>query len=279
MAEVVTNKKNKQRNPEKEMTFWDHLDELRWHLVRSAAAMLILAVVAFVNRRFIFDGIILWPNDPQFPTNRFFCWFGRTFHLGDLCFESMKLNLINYNMAGQFLTHMYTSIIAGMVVATPYIVWEIWSFLKPALKPNERKYSRAAVAIITGLFLLGVSFGYFLIVPLTVNFFGNYFVSSTVVNQIALSSYISTVVSATVASGVVFELPVFVYFLTKVGLISAAFLKRTRKYTLIIILTIAAVITPPDVFSQILVTIPLYGLFEFSIWIASRIDRKRELAG
>lgn len=264
---------------EKEMSFWEHLEELRWHIVRSFMAVVLLALLAFVGRRFIFDGIILAPNSPHFPTNRFFCWFGETFHLGDLCLESLKLKLINYDMSGQFMTHLYISFIAGIVMATPYVVWELWRFLRPALKPNERKYTSAAVLIISFLFLLGVLFGYYVIVPLTINFFGSYHVSATVENQIALSSYISTVVTGTLATGTIFELPVFVFFLTKVGVLTPAFLKRTRKYTLVIIVTLAAIITPPDIFSQILVSIPLYGLYEVSIWVASRTAGKKELAG
>ncbi len=279
MTEKTSNKQHKARNPEAEMSFWEHLEELRWHLVRSALAILIMAVAAFLNRHLIFDGIILAPNQPEFFTNRVFCKIGEMLGLPGMCFEAVKLKIINYSMSGQFMTHMKISFIAGLVLATPYVVWEIWRFLAPALKETEKKYSRGAVLVISALFLLGVLFGYYVIVPLTIQFFGSYQVSEAVNNQIALSSFISTVVSGTLATGLIFELPVFTFFLTRTGILSTRFLKKSRKYTLVIILVLSAIITPPDIFSQILVGIPLYGLFEFSIWISSKAERKISPAG
>jgi len=229
--------------------------------------------VAFVNRTIIFDKIILAPKDPGFITNRLLCQLGQWLNVPSLCMENLNLQIININLSGQFTTHMYISFFAGLIVAAPYIIWEIWRFIKPALYSKERKHSRGAVFSMSLLFTLGVLFSYFLIVPLTLSFFGSYKVSEAVNNQIALSSYISTVVSVTFALGVVFELPVFVYFLSKVGIITPEFLKRNRKYTLVILLTIAAIITPPDIISQILVTIPLYGLYELSILVSQRISR------
>jgi sec-independent protein translocase protein TatC len=279
MAEVNSSKKETKISEEAEMSFWDHLEELRWTFIRSAIAVVVLAILAFIGRRIVFDGIIMGPNSPHFVTNRFFCWFGDLVHVPDLCMHGIKMKIINLNMSGQFTTHLNISIIAGLILAVPYIVWEIWRFLKPALKPNERKYSRLAVFVISFLFLLGVCFGYFVIVPLTINFFGNYQVSAMVENQIALTSYISTVTSVTFANGVVFELPVFVYFLTRVGILKPAFLKKTRRYAIVIVLTLSAVFTPPDVFSQILVSIPLYGLYELSIRVSERVLKKKDLAG
>ncbi len=274
MEETLSNKKPNTKSPEKEMSFWEHLEELRGMMVRSVLAILLLGIIAFINRKLIFDEVILAPNDPHFITNRAFCWVGKLLGIESMCVESVKITIINYSMSGQFMVHMYTSFIAGAIVAVPYIVWEIWRFLKPALRPEESRYAKGAVAFISFLFLTGAAFGYFLITPLTVNFFGSYQVSESVVNQISLSSYISTVVSGTFASGLIFLLPVFVFFLARLGILSPAFLKKTRKYTLVIILLLAAIITPPDVFSQILVSIPLYGLFEFSIWVAGRASRK-----
>jgi sec-independent protein translocase protein TatC len=189
----------------------------------------------------------------------------------------MELNIININISGQFTTHIYISFFAGMVVAAPYVIWEIWRFIKPALYETERKHSSGAVWSMSLLFILGVLFSYYLIVPLTLSFFGSYQVSNSISNQISLASYISTVVSVTFSLGVVFELPVFVYFLTKVGIITPEFLKRNRKYTLVILLIIAAVITPPDIVSQILVTIPLYGLYELSILVSQRIAKRNKV--
>jgi len=279
MPEKVTNKKNNPvPDPDVEMSFWDHLDALRGHLFRSAIAIVVMAVVAFLNRELIFDRLILAPKNADFITNRVLCMIGKWANVPSLCMESLDLKIINYNISGQFTTHMYISFFAGMIVAAPYVIWEIWRFIKPALYEKEQKHSKGAVLSMSVLFILGVLFSYFLIVPLTLSFFGTYQVSESVNNQFALSSYISTVVSVTFSLGVVFELPVFVYFLTRVGIITPEFLKRNRKYTLVILLTIAAIITPPDIISQILVTIPLYGLYELSILVSQRISKKNNPA-
>lgn len=277
MTEVLTNKKKHPApDPVVEMSFWDHLDALRGHLFRSVLAIVVLAIVAFLNRGFIFDEIILAPKDSGFITNRLLCRMGEWLNIPSLCLGNFDLKIININLSGQFTTHMYISFFAGMVVAAPYIIWEIWRFIKPALYDKERKHSSGAVISMSLLFMTGVLFSYFLIVPLTLSFFGSYQVSDAVNNQIALSSYISTVVSVTFSLGVVFELPVFVYFLTKVGIITPEFLKRNRKYTLVVLLIIAAIITPPDIISQILVAIPLYGLYELSILVSQRIYNRNQ---
>lgn len=263
------------------MSFWEHLEELRGHIIRSVAAILVLSIIAFVNKKIIFDYVILAPKDPHFITNRFFCKVGELLSLDGLCMSDFNLLLQNINMSGQFMMHIYISIVSGLVVAAPYILWEFWRFVKPALHSKEQKYSRGAVLASSGLFITGVLFSYYIIVPLTINFFGSYQISESVVNQINLNSYISTIVSVTLATGLVFELPILVYFLTKIGILTPAFMKKSRKYMLIIVLTIAAIITPPDVFSQILVSFPLLLLYEVSIWISGRVYRNKqaELAG
>lgn len=263
------------------MSFWEHLDELRWHLVRSIVAVVILGIVAFIFKDFIFDRIILAPIREDFLTTRWLCSFADLVGVQALCLDNSKLEIINIRMSGQFLTHMYISIMAGVILAFPYILHEVWSFIKPALKPNEKQYSGGAVLVCSILFLFGVLFSYFLIVPLTINFLGTYQVSDAVANNVSLSSYISTVVSVSLSVGIVFELPVFVFFFSRIGLISPQFLKKNRKYTLVILLIISAIITPPDIFSQILVVIPLLGLYELSIVIAKRVykNRSAELAG
>ena len=272
MEEVKSKKKKK--SEEKVMTFWDHLDELRMHIIRSLIAIVILAIVAFLNRKFIFDYVILAPSSSDFITNRALCWVGRQLSLSALCIDDMKLQIININMSGQFLTHMYISIVAGFILAFPYILWEIWRFIQPAMYDKEKAYSKGGVFVSTLLFLLGILFSFFLIVPLTVNFLGTYQVSQTVANQISLSSYISTVVSVTFAVGIVFELPILVYFLTKVGVLTPDFLKKNRKYMFVILLLLSAIITPPDMFSQVLVVVPLIVLYEFSIGVSKRIYKK-----
>lgn len=278
MAEMLTNKKKHPApDPEKEMSFWDHLDALRGHVFRSAIAIVAMGILAFANREIIFDQIILAPKSSEFITNQLLCRLGDLLNVPSLCLGDMELNIININISGQFTTHIYISFFAGMVVAAPYVIWEIWRFIKPALYETERKHSSGAVWSMSLLFILGVLFSYYLIVPLTLSFFGSYQVSNSISNQISLASYISTVVSVTFSLGVVFELPVFVYFLTKVGIITPEFLKRNRKYTLVILLIIAAVITPPDIVSQILVTIPLYGLYELSILVSQRIAKRNKV--
>lgn len=261
---------------EKVMTFWDHLDELRWHIMRSLIAIVVLAIVAFFNREIIFDQIILAPSSSEFISNRVLCRLGDWLSINAICIKDMKLEIINIKMSGQFLAHMYISLVAGFILAFPYILWEIWRFIKPAMKETERKYSSGGVFISSVLFLMGILFSYFLIVPLTVNFLGTYHVSESVNNQISLSSYISTVVSVTFAVGLVFELPILVYFLTKIGMLTPDFMKHNRKYMYVIMLILAAIITPPDMFSQVLVVFPLIILYEFSIGVSSRIYKKTQ---
>ncbi len=271
MEELKTKKNTK---PEKVMTFWDHLDELRWHIIRSLIAVVVLAIIAFLNRYLIFDVIILAPSNSDFITNRLLCDLGKLVNLDALCIKDLSLQIINIKMSGQFLTHMYISLVAGFMLAFPYVLWEIWRFIKPAMKDNERKYSSGGVVISSLLFFMGILFSYFLIVPLTVNFLGTYHVSDTVFNQISLSSYINTVVSVTFAVGLVFELPILVYFLTKIGILTPDFMKKNRKYMYVIMLVLSAIITPPDMFSQILVVLPLIALYEFSIGVSNRIHKK-----
>ena len=283
MSEFNTTKNNPPNPPpkEREMSFWEHLEELRWHLVRSIVAVVILAIVAFIFKDFIFDKIILAPIRQDFYTTRLLCEFADIVNIQALCLDNSKLEIINIRMSGQFLTHMYISVMAGVILGFPYILHEIWSFIKPALKQSEKKYSGGAVFVCSVLFLTGVLFSYFLIVPLTINFLGTYQVSEAVANNVSLGSYISTVVSVSLSVGIVFELPVFVFFFTKLGILTPAYLKKNRKYTLVILLIISAIITPPDIFSQVMVVIPLWGLYELSIWISSRVYKKQqsELAG
>lgn len=259
------------------MSFWDHLEELRWTVLRSLIAVLTLSIIAFFNREVIFDQVILAPSTSDFVTNRLLCRLGEWLSIESICMDTLKLKIINISMSGQFLTHMYISFVAGFVIGFPFILNEFWRFIRPALKQGEARYSSNAVLVGSALFFLGVLFSYYLIVPLTVNFLGTYQVSSDVMNQISLNSYISTVVSVTFSVGIVFELPIIVFFLTKIGLVTPAFMKKNRKYMLVILLIVSAIITPPDVFSQILVCIPLMGLYELSIYASERIQKKEEV--
>ena len=258
---------------EGEMSFLEHLEVLRWHLVRSVSAIFILAIAAFVAKSFIFDEILLGPKRGDFWTYRMLCEY-----LGLLCFDEMPFDLINISMSGQFTTHIVVSIIAGFVVAFPYVVFEIWRFIKPGLHTHERKYANGMVFYVSALFMLGVLFGYYFIAPLSVNFLGTYQVSETIRNQIDLNSYFSTIATLVLASGIVFELPVLIYFLTKIGLVTPDSLRQYRRHAVVGILILAAVITPPDVSSQVLVFFPLMLLYEVSIWVSAFVLRSEAKA-
>lgn len=265
-----------EKKNEKEMSFLEHLEELRWHLVRSILAVFIGAIVAFIFKNVIFDTVILGPKSPDFVTNKFLCDIGQKYNLKNLCINSVPLDIISVKMAGQFMMHILVSLIAGLVIAFPYVFYEFWSFVAPALHGNERRHAKGAVFYSSLLFLLGVVFGYFLISPLTVHFLGSYRVSPEVENKINLISYVSTMTSVVLASGIIFELPVVVFFLTKIGLVTPEFMRKYRRHSLVGILIVAAIITPPDVFSQILVAIPLIFLYEISIFISRSTIRKQE---
>ncbi len=258
----------------KEMTFLEHLEELRWHLIRAFTAVLIIAIAAFIFHEIVFDKIILAPKNSEFLTNRLLCLLGETVNIPKLCINTDPFQLISIKMAGQFTIHITTSIFAGIIIGFPYVFWEFWRFIKPALYEKETKHTRGAVSISSLLFLTGVLFGYFVIAPLSVHFLGSYNVSDQVVNQINLKSYIGTITSVTLAAGLTFELPILIYFLSKAGLVTPQFLKKYRRHSIIVILILAATITPPDIFSLILVTFPLLILYEAGIIISRRIQAK-----
>ncbi len=265
----------KQASPEKEMSFLDHLEELRWHLVRSTLAVLIIAVLAFIFKRFIFDVLIFGPSKPGFATYSTFCEISRYLGMDTFCFQEMPFKIQSRTMAGQFSAHMWTSIYAGIIVAFPYILYEFWKFISPGLKEKERKSSRGFIWIASLLFFLGVLFGYYLITPLSINFLGNYQVSEEVMNQFDLESYIGLVRTSVLACGIVFELPILMYILTKIGLITPEILRKYRKFALIIVLVLSAIITPPDIVSQIIVAIPILILYEVSIYISKIVIRNQ----
>ncbi|HEY5510103.1 MAG TPA: twin-arginine translocase subunit TatC [Prolixibacteraceae bacterium] len=258
-----------------EMSFLQHLEELRWHLVRASAVVLIFGVGVFLNKQFVFDHIILAPKSPDFVTNRFFAWLAVQLNSPDLAINTKPFQLINIDLAGQFTIHLNIAIIGGIIISIPYILWEFWRFVRPALYENERKHVTSAVVYSSALFILGICFGYFLIVPLTTHFFGSYQVSQTVLNQINLTSYISSVTTIVLGSGIVFELPIVMFFLAKVGLAGSSFFKKYRKHAFIALLCLAAIITPPDAFSMLLVTVPLALLYELGIVMARLVERKR----
>ena len=259
-----------------EMSFLDHLEELRWHLVRSTLAIVLIGCVAFVMRGFIFDTIIFGPKNLDFPTYRFFCGIATFFNIdSEFCGDTLPFTIQSRLMAGQFSAHIWTSIWAGVILGFPYILWELWRFVSPGLHDNERKYSRGFIFVASTLFFIGVLFGYYVVAPLSINFLGTYQVSQEVTNEIDLASYIGTVRSAVIACGIMFELPIVIYFLTKVGLVTPEIMKKYRKIALVIVLILSAIITPPDVTSQIVVAIPVLILYQVSIFI-SKLVVKRE---
>lgn len=260
------------------MSFLDHLEALRWHLVRSAAAILLIAVVAFMNKEFLFDGIIMAPKRTDFLTYRVLCGLSERYHL-DLCLDQVDFTVVNLNMSGQFTTHMWIAFMTGFVLGFPYLIWEIWRFVKPALSQKEIRYSRGIVFFTSLLFLLGVCFGYYVITPLSVNFLGNYKVSAEIANSISMDSYINTVTVLSMSTGLVFELPMVVYFLSKLGIITPKFMRQYRRHAMVVNLIVAALITPsPDVTSQLLVAVPLFLLYEISIYVSAVVVRGRESA-
>jgi sec-independent protein translocase protein TatC len=267
--------KKEYRNNEGEMSFLDHLEALRWHIIRSAAAVLIMAIIAFIFSQYIFDYIIIAPKNPDFITYRILCKLTTLFTGDDsLCIKEIPITLINIDMAGQFSTDVIVSFFSGLILSLPYVVLEIWRFIKPALHEQERKNTKGFVFYVSSLFLTGILFGYYLILPLSINFLGNYKVSSEVYNQISLGSYISTTITLCMASGIVFQLPILVYILSRLGLVTPEFMRKYRKHSIIVILFISAVITPPDITSQILVAIPIVILYEISIFISSSVQKK-----
>jgi len=266
------------KKPEGEMSFLEHLEVMRWHLVRSIAAIVILALVAFVFKDIVFDKIILAPKEPPFPTNRWLCQLGEILGLQRICINQDPFSLQTVKMAEQFSMHIIVSLVAGIVIAFPYIFWEFWRFIIPALYDKEKQTASGAVFYTSLLFILGVAFGYYIIAPLSVNFLGNYKVSESVISAPTLRSYVQTITSVVLAAGLVFQLPILVYFLSKVGLVTPDFLKKYRRHSIILIVTMSAIITPPDVFSQILVAFPLMILYEIGIGISRRIIRQQEAA-
>lgn len=264
------------------MSFLQHLEVLRWHLVRSTIAILTFAIVCFIGKSILFDVIIFGPKDPKFFTYTFFCEMSRAIGIQEIfCFDEFPFPILNTKMAGQFSTHIWVSFVAGFILAFPYVLFEVWRFVKPGLKNNEKRYSRGIIFFASILFMMGVLFGYYLITPLSVQFLGTYNVSEQVQNLFDLNSYISTVTMITLSTGLVFELPIIVYFLAKVGLLTPKWMRTYRRHAFVVTLILSAIITPPDLSSQILVTIPIVVLYEVSIKICARVVRnnqKKELA-
>lgn len=261
----------------KEMSFLDHLEELRWLLVRSTIAILIFATFTFFVSDYIFDVIIFGPKSPDFITYRFFCDLSHQLGFADsICVTEMPFIIQNIDVEGQVNILVWTCITAGFILAFPYILLQLWNFISPALYENERKHAKLFIFIASLLFFLGVLFGYFVVVPMSVNFFATFKVSDVVQNQFSFDSYIGMIKTSVIASGLFFELPIIIYFLTKLGLVTPQFLRQYWKYAVVIILIVAAIVTPPDVVSQLIVAIPMLLIYEASIFISKIVYKNQQ---
>jgi sec-independent protein translocase protein TatC len=262
---------------EKEMSFLDHLEELRWHVVRSIVAIVIFMIAAFVNIEWIFTNILFAPGRVDFPTFRWLCKLGELVGSKEaFCVDEIPFKIQSRLMTGQFTMSITASFVIGLVVAFPYVAWEVWRFIKPGLYNKEKKSSRGAVASVSFLFLTGVLFGYYIMSPLMISFLANYTISDMIVNEFDITSYIGTIVTVVFGCGLLFQLPVVMYFLTKVGIVTPTFLRQYRKHAVVIILILGAIVTPSaDPLSQALISLPLYLLYEISILISAGVIRKK----
>jgi sec-independent protein translocase protein TatC len=262
---------------EKEMSFLDHLEELRWHVVRAVGAIIIFTIVGFIYVDWVFNQILLAPAKANFWTWRMLCKLGHAVDKVDLlCIQDIPLTLQSRYMTGQFTITIVSAFVLGLVLAFPYVIWEAWRFIKPGLRTTERKNTSGVVFSVSSLFALGISFGYYVIAPLMVYVMVNYRISDMIVNQFDVTSYVTTFVALVLGSGLLFQLPVVVFFLTKMGLLTPQFMRKYRKHAIIVILIIAAIITPPDPLSQTLISLPLYLLYEISIFISAVVVRRKK---
>lgn len=256
------------------MTFFEHIEALRPHLVRSVVAVCLLTIVAFIGKRWLVDGVLFGPLSASFPTNRLIellaAKAGIDYHPSTLA----TIDLINTTVAGQFNLHLRLSFTAALIAAFPYLLWEVWRFVRPALTDHEAAQCRLLAGRIVGAFFLGAAFGYLVLAPLSISFLTQYTVSPAVENLIDIRSYLSTVVQVTVACALLFQLPLLVRLLTQIGLLSSDFLVRYRRHAIVVLAILAAVITPPDAFTMVLVLAPLMALYEYSIGVARRVERK-----
>lgn len=273
--------KNKGKSLEAEMSFFDHLDVLRKHLLRALAVITVLVILAFYFTDFIWNDVIMAPKDPSFWTYRMMCKLVEAFPaIGqEFCITAIHAKIINTEMSGQFTLQMNSCIMAGIILGVPYLLFELWLFIKPALHDNERRSASGFVAFASLLFALGLLFGYYLICPLSINFLINYTVDPSIENTFTISSYLSTVLTLTIGSGIVFQLPVIIYILSKLGIMTPKFMRSNRRYAAVLILVVAAVITPTaDPYTMLIVAFPLFLLYELSIMISANIERKRKKA-
>ena len=267
-------------NEEEEMSFIDHLEVLRWHIVRSVIAILTSAILFFIYIEEIFDIVIMGPTRNDFISYRAFCKLSHVLGMGDsLCMPPMKLSLQVTSISGTFMSSITIAVVGGLLVALPYVFFEIWKFIKPALKPTELKYTRGIIFWVSMFFFIGAAFGYFMLAPFTFNFLSNYTIGDIGVIDYrpTLADYLDSLIDITLGAGIAFELPMATWLLSKLGIITPNFLRTYRKYAYVALLVVAAVITPsPDWGSQLIVVVPLVLLYEISILIAARVKKKQD---
>lgn len=263
-----------------EMSFVDHLEALRWHIIRSVIAILVLAVVIFLNIQWVFDNIIAGPINPSFVSYKALCDFSHFLHVGDaLCLKPIKVDMLENRFGGQFLGSFTIAFVGGLIAAFPYIFWEFWRFVKPALREQEVKSTRFAIFFVSFFFFTGAAFGYFILGPFTFNFLASFQISglNMVETKPTLGDYLDNLTNIILGCGIAFELPVLAYVLTRIGLITPSFLRSTRKYAVIVILVVAALITPsPDFISQTLVFVPLFALYELGVFVSARVYKEEQ---
>jgi sec-independent protein translocase protein TatC len=262
---------------EKEMAFLDHLEELRWHVVRAVGAIFIAMIASFAFIKEIFEYIVFAPAKLNFPTFIYMCKLGKLFGFNDLCVTSLPFKIQSRNMTGQFMMSLTASFVIGLIVAFPYVAWELWRFVKPGLQLREKKYSKGAVFAITFLFMAGILFGYYVLSPTTIWFLSTYSISDMIVNEFDITSYVSTIASLILGCGLLFQFPMVIYFLSKVGIVTPELMRKYRKHSIVVILVLGAVITPSgDPFSLTVISLPLYFLFEISIYISSVVQKRKQ---
>ena len=260
------------------MTFIDHLEELRGHLLRSALAVLVGGIVVAVYNDFFVKKVLMGPTHANFPTYTWLCGIGKKLGMGtSLCMKEIGVRMQSTSVSGQFSMFFTVIVIGGIIIAFPYVFWEFWKFLKPALTPKELGRTRGVVFWVSLLFFMGVAFGYFVIAPYTVNFFANFQLDESIINQWTISSYVDTLIPLILGTGLAFQLPLVMFFLSKIGMVTPEWLRSVRKYAIVVIVIVAGVITPPDVISQIIVSFPLLILYEVSIWLSARVVREAAL--
>jgi sec-independent protein translocase protein TatC len=262
---------------DKQMSFFDHVDVLRKHLMRSVVVMVGLVVISFIYIETIFTKVILGPVQTDFWTYRLLCNLSqKLYNDTTFCIDNIAIKLVNLQVQGQFLAAFKISIISGLIIGFPYFLWEFWRFIKPALTPKERKMATGLVAFCSLLFFSGVLFGYFILAPISINFFVGFTISPIISNQPTFQNIVGLVSVLAIATGLLFELPVLMYFLARIGLISSAFLKKYRRYAIVIIVILSAIVTPPDAVSQLILALPVYLLFELGITLTKNVEKKRE---